>query len=164
MRSRRWALNYVFLIEGHTDITGSDKVNLSDARAKSVEQYFVESAGIAPERLQTVGYGSRIPLATNATDRGKQTNRRVEIRPYGNISAPQISTSGWLDAHSLTLSPDGRYAVTGNTPAQVWDLERMLRVHQLPIGGNSRVISPNGRYIAVKSSVGGVTGGTDKLL
>jgi len=160
------AENYVFLIEGHTDITGSDKVNLplSDARAKSVEQYFVESAGIAPERLQTVGYGSRIPLATNATDRGKQTNRRVEIRPYGNISAPQISTSGWLDAHSLTLSPDGRYAVTGNTPAQVWDLERMLRVHQLPIGGNSRVISPNGRYIAVKSSFVGVTGVTDNLL
>lgn len=160
------AENYVFLIEGHTDITGSDKVNLplSDARAKSVERYFVENANIAPERLQTVGYGSRIPLATNVTESGKQTNRRVEIRPYGNISEPQISTSGWLDARSLTLSPDGRYAVTGNTPAQVWDLERMLRVRQLPIGGSSRAISPNGRYIAMKSSFVGVTGVTDNLL
>lgn len=162
----RGAENYVFLIEGHTDSTGSDKINLplSDARAKSVERYFVENAGIAPERLQTVGYGPRIPLATNATEGGKQINRRVEIRPYGNISAPQISTSGWLDARSLTLSPDGRFAVTGNTPAQVWDLERMLRVHQLPIGGSSREISPNGRYIAVKSSFVGVTGVTDNLL
>ncbi len=162
----RGAENYVFLIEGHTDSTGTDAVNLplSDARAKSVERYFVDNAGIAAERLQTVGYGPRIPLATNATDSGRQTNRRVEIRPYGNISAPRIATSGWLNARDLVLSPDGRFAVTGNTPTQVWDVERMLRLHQLPIGASTRAISPNGRYIAMKSSFLGVTGSTDHMM
>ena len=141
------AENYVFLIEGHTDSTGTDKINLplSEARAQSVKSYFVENAGIAAERIQTVGYGPRIPLATNTNDAGRQDNRRVEIRPYGNIAAPGIATSGFLDASTLRLSPDGRFAVTGNTPAQVWDVERMIRVHQLPVGGNTREISPNGR-------------------
>ncbi|MFN3275580.1 MAG: OmpA family protein [Paracoccus sp. (in: a-proteobacteria)] len=158
--------NYVFLIEGHTDSTGTDAVNLplSHARADAIREHFIRRAAIAPERLQTVGHGPRIPLATNATESGKQTNRRVEIRPYGNITAPRIATSGWLQAEGLALTPDGRYAVTGHTPAQVWDLERMVRVHQLPVGGTGRQISPNGRYIAVKSSFLGVTGVTDNAL
>ena len=160
------AENYVFLVEGHTDSTGTDAVNLplSQARAGAVAEYFVTNAGIAPERVQTVGYGPRIPLATNATDAGKQTNRRVEIRPYGNVSAPRISAQGWLNGHSLALSPDGRFAVTGHTPAQVWDLERMTRVHQLPIGGANRKISPNGRYIAFTSSYRNVNGATDNAV
>lgn len=158
--------NYVFLIEGHTDSTGTDAINLplSQARADAVREHFVRSTGIASERLQTVGHGPRIPLATNATDIGKQTNRRVEIRPYGNISAPRIATSGWLQAEGLSLTPDGRFAVTGHTPAQVWDLDRMVRVHQLPVGGTGRKIAPNSRYIAVKSSFLGVTGITDNAL
>ncbi|WP_050927536.1 OmpA family protein [Aestuariivita boseongensis] len=157
------AEKYVFLIEGHTDSTGSDAINipLSQARASAVESYFVQNAGITPERIQTVGYGPRIPLATNQTDSGKQTNRRVEIRPYGNIAAPRIVTTGWLDARSLDLTSDGRFAITGNTPAQVWDVEKMVRVHQLPIGGSSREISPNGRYVAVKSGFLNTTGSTD---
>lgn len=160
------AANYVFLIEGHTDSTGTDAVNLplSQARANAVREHFIRSAEIAPERLQTVGHGPRIPLASNATDIGKQANRRVEIRPYGNIATPRIATSGWLQAERLSLTPDGRFAVTGHTPAQVWDLERMVRVHQLPVGGTGRKIAPNGRYIAVKSSFVSVTGNTDNAL
>ncbi|MCT4557145.1 MAG: caspase family protein [Pelagimonas sp.] len=154
------AEDYVFLIEGHTDSTGTDDVNLplSRDRAGAVEGYFSEHAGIAAERLQTVGFGPRIPAATNATDGGRQINRRVEIRPWGSIAAPQIVTNGWVAAEDLRLSPDGRTAVVGSNPMQVWDLQRMVRLHELPLGDGTREISPNGRYVAAASSFADAAG------
>ncbi|WP_422371304.1 OmpA family protein [Hoeflea sp.] len=158
--------DYVFLIEGHTDSVGTDAVNLplSQARAASVKTFFVDQQQIDPARLQTIGYGPRIPLATNETDTGKQTNRRVEIRPFGNISAPRIATNGWIDANRLRLSRDGRIAVMGNSPIQVWDLERRVRLHQLPIGSVTNEISPNGRYLAAKSAFEDRTGTTTNMM
>lgn len=158
--------DYVFLIEGHTDSTGTDTINmpLSKARAASVRQYMLDRHGLDPARVQTVGYGPRVPLATNQSDEGKQINRRVEIRPYGNIAAPRIATNGWLDTRSLRLSRDGRIAVTGYSPIQVWDLERMVRIHQLPIGSSTREIAPNGRYLAARSAFTDPTGTTTNMM
>jgi outer membrane protein OmpA-like peptidoglycan-associated protein len=67
-------------IEGHTDGDGSDGYNLklSDDRAKSVQAYFVEH-GIEADRLSAKGYGETKPLGDNATDAGKEQNRRVEF-------------------------------------------------------------------------------------
>jgi OOP family OmpA-OmpF porin len=67
-------------IEGHTDSDGSDKYNkkLSDNRAKSVRVYLTEH-GIAEGMLTSKGWGEEKPLADNATDEGKATNRRVEF-------------------------------------------------------------------------------------
>ncbi len=67
-------------IEGHTDITGSAKVNLvlSDARAKSCRNYLV-SRGISAERLSSEGFGSTRPIASNATKAGRDQNRRVDF-------------------------------------------------------------------------------------
>ena len=67
-------------IEGHTDNTGSQKLNkeLSINRAKSVYNYFVNN-GISPARLSYNGYGSDYPIADNSTETGKALNRRVAI-------------------------------------------------------------------------------------
>jgi outer membrane protein OmpA-like peptidoglycan-associated protein len=67
-------------IEGHTDNTGSQKLNrdLSINRAKSVYNYFV-SNGISSSRLFYNGYGSDYPIADNLTESGKALNRRVAI-------------------------------------------------------------------------------------
>jgi outer membrane protein OmpA-like peptidoglycan-associated protein len=67
-------------IEGHTDSTGSDKYNqkLSDKRAAAVRTYLVEH-GIAPERLVSKGWGEAKPLADNASEAGREQNRRVEF-------------------------------------------------------------------------------------
>lgn len=67
-------------IEGHTDWEGSDEYNqkLSERRAKSVHDYFVEH-GVNPERLSYIGYGESRPIATNETAEGRQKNRRVEL-------------------------------------------------------------------------------------
>ena len=69
-----------FTVEGHTDSSGSDKLNqkLSDARANSVKTYLTEK-GVDPFRLSAVGYGEERPIASNKTRAGRAQNRRVEI-------------------------------------------------------------------------------------
>lgn len=67
-------------IVGHTDNTGSDRVNdpLSVDRAKSVFDYLT-SQGVVNTRMEYTGKGSKEPVADNRTDYGRQENRRVEI-------------------------------------------------------------------------------------
>jgi outer membrane protein OmpA-like peptidoglycan-associated protein len=68
-------------IEGHTDNTGSDKVNqpLSEKRARTVWEY-LKSKGVEESRIQSAGYGSSRPLADNKTLKGRTLNRRVELK------------------------------------------------------------------------------------
>jgi len=68
-------------VEGHTDSTGSARLNatLSQARAEAVTVFLVEH-GIDRSRLVPRGFGPSRPLATNATRAGRETNRRVEFR------------------------------------------------------------------------------------
>lgn len=72
-------------ISGHTDNTGSKERNteLSRLRAESVKKYLVEK-GVAAERLETAGFGPDKPIASNATDAGRQQNRRIEFKVKGH--------------------------------------------------------------------------------
>lgn len=65
---------------GHTDSTGSESYNqqLSERRAHSVVDYLA-AHGVDPHRLRTEGRGETEPRDTNATEAGRQLNRRVEI-------------------------------------------------------------------------------------
>jgi outer membrane protein OmpA-like peptidoglycan-associated protein len=67
-------------IVGHTDNVGSNDYNqkLSERRALSVAQY-LESRRVDGMRLATAGKGETVPLASNASESGRQANRRVEI-------------------------------------------------------------------------------------
>lgn len=66
---------------GHTDSTGSEAYNqsLSERRANSVADY-VSTRGVNRARLATRGYGESQPRASNITEEGRASNRRVEIR------------------------------------------------------------------------------------
>ncbi len=68
------------VVEGHTDSVGTEQYNqrLSDRRAKAVRTVLVDDYGIAPNRVGAVGYGETRPIADNATEQGRQLNRRVE--------------------------------------------------------------------------------------
>ena len=65
---------------GHTDSIGSEAYNqtLSEQRALSVGDYLA-AYGVPRQRLRTEGRGEREPRDTNATEAGRQLNRRVEI-------------------------------------------------------------------------------------
>jgi outer membrane protein OmpA-like peptidoglycan-associated protein len=65
---------------GYTDNTGDPAANqhLSQARAEAARQAVV-SQGIAPSRITAEGYGQDHPVASNATDEGRQRNRRVDV-------------------------------------------------------------------------------------
>ena len=69
-----------FIVEGHTDSTGSDKINneLSQKRADAVRDYLIEN-GFPAENIKAKGYGSSKPIGDNNTNKGRQANRRVEI-------------------------------------------------------------------------------------
>jgi len=68
-------------VEGHTDSVGAESYNmdLSSRRANSVRDLLVQR-GVDFSRIQTIGYGETMPIATNTTEAGRQLNRRVEIK------------------------------------------------------------------------------------
>jgi outer membrane protein OmpA-like peptidoglycan-associated protein len=69
-----------YVIEGHTDSTGSDAANreLSLKRALAVRDYLIAS-GIPASATDVAGLGSSMPIADNSTSDGRSRNRRVEI-------------------------------------------------------------------------------------
>jgi outer membrane protein OmpA-like peptidoglycan-associated protein len=68
------------LIVGHTDDTGSSRLNadLSEQRARKVARLFAE-AGVPASQLFYQGSGETQPIADNRSDSGRARNRRVEI-------------------------------------------------------------------------------------
>jgi OmpA-OmpF porin, OOP family len=72
----------VLFIEGHTDATGGERVNLdlSCMRAFNVKNYLL-TKGISEDRLQVECYGEERPLASNDDEvMGREYNRRVELK------------------------------------------------------------------------------------
>ncbi len=76
-------------VEGHASADGSAAVNLklSDDRAKSVAKY-LEDRGVEASRLLAKGYGISRPIADNATEEGREQNRRVEFNILEQDAAP----------------------------------------------------------------------------
>lgn len=72
-------------ISGHTDNTGSAKLNnsLSKERAAAVVAY-LKSKGVSSSRMTSEGYGSTQPIASNASSSGRQQNRRTEFEIKAN--------------------------------------------------------------------------------
>jgi len=67
-------------IEGHASSEGTPAHNktLSDERARSVMKYLTEHS-VSPGELTTIGFGIEHPIADNATEDGREKNRRVEF-------------------------------------------------------------------------------------
>ena len=88
-RKLEWVALYVkqdqgikrVLIDGHTDSVGARPNNLDVAKSRSqhIADYLV-AAGIDRDRITARWHGERYPIASNATDQGRQKNRRVTVR------------------------------------------------------------------------------------
>lgn len=65
---------------GHTDSTGKKSYNqaLSEKRATSVTSYLSEN-GVNRSRIRFAGRGENMPVASNKTSSGRNSNRRVEV-------------------------------------------------------------------------------------
>lgn len=68
-------------VTGHTDSVQTPVYNmaLSQRRARTVQQWLVQ-LGIPENRLVLVWKGLHLPVSSNATDEGRASNRRVEIK------------------------------------------------------------------------------------
>ncbi len=73
-------------VEGHTDdmppgpnIRFRDNWELSAARAQRVMQILQQETGIPEHRFAVAGHGEYKPVTDNATEQGRNRNRRVEI-------------------------------------------------------------------------------------
>ncbi|MDD4908640.1 MAG: flagellar motor protein MotB [Candidatus Omnitrophica bacterium] len=95
--------DYNIGIEGHTDNVPikhsgwKSNWELSSARALSVLHYLVDQKGLAPVRVQAVGYGEYRPVDTNDTAAGRKANRRVEIvvlPKVTKVKQGEVSTAG----------------------------------------------------------------------
>ena len=78
-------------IEGHTDnvpistkLQNRYKTNweLSTARATTVVRFLIDQGGVDRQYLSAVGYADTHPLASNDTEEGRSSNRRIEIVLY----------------------------------------------------------------------------------
>jgi OOP family OmpA-OmpF porin len=80
-------------IAGYTDNKGGSENNraLSQRRADAVKAY-LESQGVASDRIISEGKGQNNPVASNDTAEGRANNRRVEItlHPPGEASERQL--------------------------------------------------------------------------
>jgi len=87
MRTNRFL---VVEVNGHTDFIGTEAHNLalSEQRAASVLDALKER-GVDPARLKLAWYGSRNPAADNATEGGRQQNRRVEFELLEHAFLPK---------------------------------------------------------------------------
>jgi chemotaxis protein MotB len=78
-------------IEGHTDnkpistkLQDKFKTNweLSATRATTVVRYLIDQGGVAPQALSAAGYADTHPIASNESEEGRSSNRRIEIVLY----------------------------------------------------------------------------------
>lgn len=88
---------YVDVI-GHASSDGAEDYNqrLSERRASNVAAYLI-NRGVMRDRMYVAGMGERQPIADNATQAGREQNRRVEI-----IIQPHVQGQLYGDAPSAT--------------------------------------------------------------
>ena len=68
-------------LSGHTDNEGTPEKNmlLSEKRSNAVKNYLVKK-GVKEDQIITEWFGQEQPIADNKTPKGRQKNRRVEMK------------------------------------------------------------------------------------
>jgi len=82
-------------ITAHTDSIGSPEANvaLSQRRAESVRQKLLQR-GLGEAQIEISAFGERRPAATNATEKGRQANRRATLEII--VAVPMTTLAGQI--------------------------------------------------------------------
>lgn len=125
-----------FEIGGHTDSQGRESMNqaLSQARAAAV------LSGLRERRLLTaayraVGYGEVQPIADNATEEGREANRRIEfklIRPEASAANDESA----LDAVAADAAVSAAEAATATADDTATETETAAETAEQTSEGN----------------------------
>ncbi len=82
----------------------NDNYALSAARAQAVADYLRAKLGLPAERVSVQGKGPDEPMVDNKTPKGRDTNRRVELRVFAAASTEALRIEGTVtDSGSETL-------------------------------------------------------------
>jgi chemotaxis protein MotB len=110
-----------FQIAGHTDnkpLKGGkflDNWGLSAMRAREVLLHLVKTSsggpGLDPHKLHAAGFGDIDPVSSNASDEGRQQNRRVEL-----VVMPDVSEM--LDLGNMSTDPAAPKAAAKPAPVK----------------------------------------------
>jgi len=98
-------------IGGHTDAQGSVQGNLalSQARAEAVLMALL-NRDVDVSAMRAVGYGESVPIADNATEAGREINRRIEFTlmqaATGAVPGPDGKPAAQTTPDATALSPD----------------------------------------------------------
>jgi len=78
---KQHADDWMLKLSGHTDNQGGAEANmlLSEKRAKAIKKYLV-SKGVKEDKIVAEWFGQTQPIESNATEAGRQKNRRVEMK------------------------------------------------------------------------------------
>jgi len=115
--------------------------DLSKARAGGVLRYLIEKGGIDSAKLSSVGYGDTKPIAGNATEAGRQKNRRVDIVLY----APESAKAQSEPAPKPVEDGNNGYSLSRLSPAE--------NGAQIPTADQTIPAAPAGSSKAEPSSV-----------
>jgi outer membrane protein OmpA-like peptidoglycan-associated protein len=86
-------------VEGNTDAAGTEADAMSRHRAEAVRAALVES-GLNANAVTVRSLGNTRPVTSNATESGREQNRRVDVV----IAGPDIGTLAWWDK-AYTIKP-----------------------------------------------------------
>ena len=98
-------------IVAHTDSVGSSAANqkLSERRARATQHWLTQHA-VAPDQISLGWKGEEVPQSSNASDAGRQLNRRATI--LLTLPKPMVSVSG-LVTDSLQKALDALVVIHG---------------------------------------------------
>ncbi len=87
---------WLIVVTGHTDATGNPEQNLqlSRDRASAVRDWMQRMGEIPDSCFAVQGFGASQPIASNDTETGRATNRRVDIRLVPEVGACVLLTAG----------------------------------------------------------------------
>ena len=73
-------------IEGHTDSLakqgGYSPSEIGALRAGYAAKIMIRELGMDPMKVTTISYGASRPIASNKTEKGRQSNRRIEVKIF----------------------------------------------------------------------------------